>query len=95
MKALNVAVMLRRAILARLGRIECDDRDYYGNKRLELAGQLIALLFEDLFKRFNSEVFKIEVINVMPYFYIHILVLSFKVLLKRIFQNNVPLNSML
>lgn len=57
MKALNVAVMLRRAILAKLGKIKCDDRDYYGNKRLELAGQLIALLFEDLFKRFNSEAF--------------------------------------
>eukprot|EP00741_Cyanophora_paradoxa_P012669 tig00020614_g12240.t1 len=32
-----------------------DDKDYYGNKRLELSGQLIALLFEDLFKRFNSD----------------------------------------
>ena len=56
MKAVYLAVMLRRIILAKLGKIKTDDRDYYGNKRLELAGQLIALLFEDLFKRFNTEV---------------------------------------
>lgn len=57
MKAIYIAVMLRRTVLAKLGKIKVDDRDYYGNKRLELAGQLISLLFEDLFKRFNSEVF--------------------------------------
>ncbi|CAF0705914.1 unnamed protein product [Brachionus calyciflorus] len=55
MKAIYIAVMVRRTILAKLGKISVDDRDYYGNKRLELAGQLISLLFEDLFKRFNSE----------------------------------------
>jgi DNA-directed RNA polymerase beta subunit len=33
-------------------------QDYYGNKRLELAGDLIAILFEDLFKRFNDELKK-------------------------------------
>ena len=48
--------MIRRVIQAQLGLVNMDDRDYYGNKRLELAGQLIAILFEDLFKRFNTEV---------------------------------------
>lgn len=48
--------MVRRVIQAQLGLVNTDDRDYYGNKRLELAGQLIAILFEDLFKRFNTEV---------------------------------------
>jgi DNA-directed RNA polymerase III subunit RPC2 len=56
MKAVFTAVMVRRTILAKQGKINSDDRDYYRNKRLELAGQLISLLFEDLFKRFNSEV---------------------------------------
>ena len=33
-------------------------RDYCGNKRLELAGGLISLLFEDLFIKFNNELQK-------------------------------------
>ena len=51
--------MIRRCILAqRDENLKVDDRDYYGNKRLELAGQLLSLLFEDLFKKFNAEVGK-------------------------------------
>lgn len=58
-KATYLALMVRRVILAQVGRIHVDDSDYYGNKRLELAGQLLALLFEDLFKKFNAELKKI------------------------------------
>uniref|UniRef100_A0A672PKW2 DNA-directed RNA polymerase subunit beta n=1 Tax=Sinocyclocheilus grahami TaxID=75366 RepID=A0A672PKW2_SINGR len=57
-KCIYLAVMVRRVILAQ-GDNKVDDRDYYGNKRLELAGQLLSLLFEDLFKKFNSELKKI------------------------------------
>ena len=55
-KVCYIAVMIRRIFGAMLDPSEFDDKDYYGNKRLELAGQLLALLFEDLFKRFNSDI---------------------------------------
>ena len=48
--------MVRRVIQAQRGPSLIDDRDYYGTKRLELAGSLLSLLFEDLFKKFNWEV---------------------------------------
>nr|CAB3265030.1 DNA-directed RNA polymerase III subunit RPC2 [Phallusia mammillata] len=58
-KAVYLSLMIRRVILTQLGQLEVDDRDYYGNKRMELAGGLVSLLFEDLFKRFNTELKKI------------------------------------
>ncbi|XP_064484675.1 DNA-directed RNA polymerase III subunit RPC2-like [Ornithodoros turicata] len=54
-KAMYLALMVRRVIEAQSNKELIDDRDYYGNKRLELAGSLLSLLFEDLFKRFNTE----------------------------------------
>ncbi|KAH8918260.1 DNA-directed RNA polymerase [Atractiella rhizophila] len=53
-KALAIGIMARR-VLECLEGGETDDRDYVGNKRLELAGQLMSLLFEDLFKKFNHD----------------------------------------
>ena len=37
--------MVHRLLMASLGRRELDDRDHYGNKRLDLAGPLLAFLF--------------------------------------------------
>jgi len=54
-KALYVCFMVRRVLMAMHDPKLVDDRDYVGNKRLELAGQLLSLLFEDLFKKFNSD----------------------------------------
>ncbi|KAJ4832036.1 DNA-directed RNA polymerase III subunit 2 [Turnera subulata] len=58
-KCLYVAVMLRRMMEALLNKDAMDDKDYVGNKRLELSGQLISLLFEDLFKTMITDVQKL------------------------------------
>lgn len=55
-KCIYTAVMLRRMMDAVLNVDTFDDKDYVGNKRLELSGQLVALLFEDLFKTMNSQI---------------------------------------
>ncbi|KAB0804699.1 hypothetical protein PPYR_01669 [Photinus pyralis] len=52
-KAIYLALMVKRVIDAQNNKQAIDDRDYYGNKRLELAGSLLSLMFEDVFKRFN------------------------------------------
>ncbi|KAK4166168.1 hypothetical protein QBC43DRAFT_233375 [Cladorrhinum sp. PSN259] len=53
-KAIYIAMMVRRVLMASHNEKLVDDRDFVGNKRLELAGQLLSLLFEDLFKGFIS-----------------------------------------
>lgn len=55
-KAVYVAFMTRRVLMAQSNLSLVDDRDFVGNKRLELAGQLLSLLFEDLFKQFCGNV---------------------------------------
>nr|ODO04045.1 DNA-directed RNA polymerase III subunit RPC2 [Cryptococcus depauperatus CBS 7855] len=57
-KCIYLATMARRVLAAMVDDHMVDDRDYVGNKRLELAGQLLSLLFEDSFKTFNSELKK-------------------------------------
>lgn len=63
MKATYIALMIRKVMKAQSDGKLVDDRDYYGNKRLELAGSLLSLMFEDLFKRFNWEVLYMIILN--------------------------------
>eukprot|EP00758_Cryptobia_borreli_P001347 Tbor_TRINITY_DN2163_c0_g2::TRINITY_DN2163_c0_g2_i1::g.5426::m.5426/K03021/RPC2, POLR3B; DNA-directed RNA polymerase III subunit RPC2 len=55
-KGLYVCYMVRRMIEASIDSTLLDERDYYGNKRLETTGTLMGLLFEDLLKLFNRQV---------------------------------------
>ena len=57
-KAIYIGHIVRRVVMVATGKASMDDKDYYGNKRLELAGSLLSLLFEDLFKIFNKELKK-------------------------------------
>eukprot|EP00466_Bigelowiella_natans_P019742 jgi/Bigna1/57909/fgenesh1_pm.37_\ len=58
-KAAYVGLMVRRVTIALDDPTSLDDKDYYGNKRLELAGGLVSLLFEDLFKKLNDDLKRI------------------------------------
>ena len=48
--------MVHRLLMTALGRREVDDRDHLGNKRLDLAGPLLAFLFRGLFRNLTKEV---------------------------------------
>ena len=51
--------MVRRIIDTQEDPSQLDDKDYYGNKRLELAGNLMSLLFEDSLKNYLADVSKL------------------------------------
>jgi len=44
-KAYFTGYMTNRLLQASLGRSPEDDRDYYGKKRLDMAGSLLAMIF--------------------------------------------------
>ena len=50
-KAYFVGYMVHRLLLVALGRRKEDDRDHYGNKRLDLAGPLMSGLFRLIFRK--------------------------------------------
>nr|GEU83267.1 DNA-directed RNA polymerase III subunit 2 [Tanacetum cinerariifolium] len=58
LKCVYVVVMIRRMMDAILNKDAMDDKDYVGNKRLELSGQLLSLLFEDSFRLCKIEIVK-------------------------------------
>ncbi|KAM0675010.1 DNA-directed RNA polymerase III complex subunit Rpc2 [Gurleya vavrai] len=65
-KGIYISFMARRILLAQLNKknnenvalSDIDDKDFVGNKRFELAGQLLSIMFEDLFKKYNTELKK-------------------------------------
>jgi len=51
--------MANKLVKASIGIIEQDDRDYYGKKRLDMAGSLLSTHFRQLFKQLNDVMQKI------------------------------------
>lgn len=55
-KAYFLGYVTHRLLLCSLGRAEEDDRDHFANKRLDMAGTLLASLFRTLFKKLCKDV---------------------------------------
>ena len=56
-KAYFLGYMVNRLCSTALGRREQDDRDHFGNKRMDLAGPLLANLFRGLFRKLTKKVY--------------------------------------
>lgn len=57
-KAYFIGYMVNRLLTGALGRSTEDDRDYYGKKRLDMAGTLLGSLYRELFRQFIDEMIK-------------------------------------
>ena len=55
-QAFFLGYMVHRTLQAALRRRQLDDRDHYGNKRLDMAGPLTGFLFRTLFRKVTKEV---------------------------------------
>ncbi|CAK4076589.1 unnamed protein product [Aphanomyces euteiches] len=55
-KAYFLGYVVHKLLMCSLGRLGEDDRDHYGNKRLDLAGPLLGGLFRILFKKLTKDV---------------------------------------
>lgn len=58
-KAYFVGYMVNRLIQGSLGRTDEDDRDYYGKKRMDMAGALLSGLFRQEFRKCVDDMKKI------------------------------------
>ena len=54
-KCYFLGYVVHRLLQCHLGRAEADDRDHFGNKRLDLAGPLLGSLFRQLFYQVTKE----------------------------------------
>lgn len=57
-KAYFIGYMTNRLLLGQLGRIVEDDRDHFGKKRMDLAGQLVAAAFTGLWRKTTRDLRK-------------------------------------
>jgi|Transcript_83791 DNA-directed RNA polymerase II subunit RPB2 len=58
-KSFFIGYMTHRLLLGQLGRIEEDDRDHFGKKRVDLAGPLVSASFTSLWRKTIKDVRKI------------------------------------